>query len=346
MKELKILQVIDTLNVGGAERVFIDLTNLLYESGVSVSAMFLLKGGALQKELNRNIQKIEINRKKKFSFRSFLKTAKFIRQFHIIHCHFRHTYRYIKLIQRIFFIKTNIILQDHYGSIKIDKTIPLLLNGSLKPKYYIGVSRELNQWASTALGVPQSNIFLLDNVIRKQQVESIKGEKKSELVLVSNIKPIKNQQFIIDTLKELSVSLTIIGNIQDFEYYSELKAESGKDQNIEFLTDIQNIQPELKFYKLGLHTSKSETGPLVLIEYLAQGLPFLAYETGEVARILKPCFPQYFIDNFDKENWIERILFLLNEKPDRQKMDKVFNKHFGSRQYIEKCLKIYQSINN
>lgn len=345
MREVKVLQVIDTLNVGGAERVFVDLTNLLYEYNVSVSAMFLLNRGALQKELNPNIETIEIKRKKKFSFKAFLKTAETIRQFQIIHCHLRHTYRYVKLVQRIFFIKTDVILHDH-GLIKVDKRIPLLLDGFLKPKYYIGVSRELNEWALTALGVADSNISLLENIIRKQPAEPIENGKESGIVLVSNIKPNKNQLFILEVLRELSVPMTFIGGIQDAIYYSGLKEKSKQMENIKFLTSIDNIQPELRFYRLGLHSSGSETGPLVLIEYLAQGLPFLAYETGEVAKILKPYFPQYFIDNFDRKKWRERILLLLEEKSDKSKMQEVFNKHFGSRQYVEKCLKIYTNINN
>lgn len=346
MTDIKILQVIDTLNVGGAERVFVDLTNLLFENGISVTALFLLKGGALQNELNPNIKIIEINRKNKFSFKTFLKTAKILRQFDIIHCHFRHVYRYIKLVQRIFFIKSHIILHDHFGSIKIDKSIPYQMDSFLKPKFYIGVSQELNNWASIFLGLEDISIFILENIVRKQSIKSIAVDRKSDLVLVSNIKQVKNQIFITDVLEKLPVSLTFIGKVQHTVYFAELKEKSKKSENIKFLKNIDNVQPELQFYRLGLHTSKSETGPLVLIEYLAQGLPFLAYETGEVSRILKPHFPEYFIDNFDTDKWIERISFLLREKPDKAKMENIFEKHFGSRQYLEKCLKIYENINN
>jgi glycosyltransferase involved in cell wall biosynthesis len=97
---------------------------------------------------------------------------------------------------------------------------------------------------------------------------------------------------------------------------------------------------------LGLHTSKSETGPLVLIEYLAQGLPFLAYDTGEVASILKPYFPEYFMDNFDIDKWEQRITKLLKENPDYDKMNFVFEKHFGKEQYFEKLNAIYTCIKN
>lgn len=346
MKDLKVLQVIDILNVGGAERVFVDLTNLLHESNVSVSALFLLEGGILLNELNPQIDRIELKRVNKFNLISFFKAANVIKDFQIVHCHSRHVYRYIKLVQRLFFIKTKVVFQDHYGGICIDKKIPFLFNSLLKPKYYIGVSQELNEWASRSLKIKNQNIFLLENIVRKKNFNAGKNHIRTEIVLVSNIKASKNQLFILNILKELPTSLTFIGAIQDVNYYSKLVVKSKQMENIRFLTNIDNIQRELKCYRLGLHTSHSETGPLVLIEYLAQGLPFLAFDTGEVARILKPHFPQYFINNFNPLEWRERISCLLKESPNRLKMAEVFEKHFGSNHYIEKCLKIYENINN
>ena len=37
----------------------------------------------------------------------------------------------------------------------------------------------------------------------------------------------------------------------------------------------------------GLATSKNETGPLVVLEYMAGGLPFLATDTGEIAHAVR-----------------------------------------------------------
>ena len=60
---MKILQVIDTLNVGGAERVFVDICNILNENQVDVSALFILKGGVLQDKIKSGILIYELNRK-------------------------------------------------------------------------------------------------------------------------------------------------------------------------------------------------------------------------------------------------------------------------------------------
>jgi glycosyltransferase involved in cell wall biosynthesis len=338
-KTLKILQVIDTLNVGGGERVFVDMCNILKENDENIEVLFLFTPGKLHNELNNEICFNSLDRKSKWSFSKMYECSLYLKQNDVIHCHFRHVYKYIALICFVFRIKSKIILHDHYGSIDVNKKIPFLFKGFLKPKLYIGVSNSLCEWAFEFLKINKNEVFLLQNIILKTtNVE--KMLKQKDLILVSNIKPIKNNQFAIDIVKKSKFSLMIVGRNQDDEYFNEL-VNKKSNLNVEINQKIQKTQPIFSNFKLGLHTSVSESGPLVLIEYLAQGLPFLAYETGEVAKVLKPYFPEYFIDNFDVDKWIERIEMLIETPKNSQFMDEVFEKHFSKKQYYQKLKDIY-----
>ena len=77
----------------------------------------------------------------------------------------RHTYRYVKFASLFYKLSCKLILHDHFGSIALDKSIPLFMNNFLKPKFYIGVSNELVKWAKEVLKV--SEIYLLENIIVK-----------------------------------------------------------------------------------------------------------------------------------------------------------------------------------
>jgi glycosyltransferase involved in cell wall biosynthesis len=342
MNSIKVLQVIDILNPGGAERVFVDVCNILQNNSIDVSALFLLEGGILKPELNPEICTFELNRESKWSLGSMQKCSKIISRFSVIHCHFRHVYRYIVLVSKLFSIKSKIILHDHFGAIEIDKSVPFLFQSIFKPKYYIGVSDSLTNWATNNLSIPAKNVFVLQNIIIKKEYNN-DAEIRADLILVSNIKPIKNNIFAIKVANAISEKLLLIGKNQNNSYFEELEEESSKS-NVTILNNINNPQQYMKNAKLGLHTSISESGPLVLIEYLAQGLPFLAYETGEVAKILKPHFPEYFIDNFEVENWVEKIKFIKETKIDSQKMNSVFNQNFGVETYFNKLQLIYICI--
>lgn len=345
---MKILQVIDTLNVGGAEKVFVDICNILSENHVDVSALFIMNEGILGKNLIFSIPKFNLNRKQKWSISKMNECAAILKKYDIIHCHCRHVYRYIKMVSILFDNRLIIIFQDHNGIINVNKKTPLFFNSILKPEYYIGVSDVLVQWGLSKLKINKSSCFLLENIIVRDIIYDLSIKtKKYDIILVSNIKKNKNQLFGIQLAKRLNKSMLLIGKIQDDKYNALLHDSIKKeDKIIQFDYSINDVQRVLNEAEIGLHTSLNEAGPLVLIEYLAQGLPFLSYETGEVAKILKPHFPEFFIDNFEIEQWEERINLLLSRKPKIEKMNEVFEIHFGKQQYFNKLKQIYQCIKN
>jgi glycosyltransferase involved in cell wall biosynthesis len=338
---LKILQVIDRLDIGGAERVCVDLSNILTKHNEQVSLLLLSGKGVLFNELEPRIKVFELKRGNKFNLLSLFKCYQIITQFDIIHCHFKHVYRYIAVVSKLFPIPGKVILQDHGYTLKPARFLKNLLH----PKYYIGVSEKLTKWASEELNIKKENIFLLKNiVIRKHYQHCI--SKKYDLILVSNIKPKKNHEFVIRLLNVLpDNNLLIVGKIQDDRYFSYLKS-IVKNKNIHFKTDVHDVQPLISTAKIGLHSSRSETGPLVLMEYLAQGIPFLAYETGEVANLIREIFPTFFINNFEVSKWVERLGAIENINIPSDSMTSVFEKFFSVEDYYKKCKTIYHALQN
>lgn len=341
---MKILQVIDTLNVGGAERVFVDMCNILQENVHHITALLLLEdGGELASGLK--VPLLHLRRKSKWSLKSMFNCSKIINEYDVVHCHNKHVFQYVKLVSLLSFSKRAIVLHDHSSFVATGKQL-FILKYILKPDFYIGTSGVINKHAIEKLNIKARRVFLLENIIRKSF--DFESKTKTDFILVSNIKSLKNNLFAVQLLEEFSQkSLKIVGKIQDKLYFNNLlDFIDSKNLKVEFLTDTNNPQNIIKNAKIGLHTSKSETGPLVLIEYLAQGVPFLAYETGEVAKILKPHFPEYFMDNFDLEQWKTKLDFILKNEPDAAKMNTVFEQYFGEKQYYSKLIAIYKCINN
>lgn len=350
-RPLKILQVIDRLDAGGAERVMVDLSNILFQNGHQVTTLAILYHGHLEGDLDKDIHRIDLRRTSRFSISHMRKMSREASKNDIVHVHMRHNLKYIWLVKLLFPFKARIIFHDHYGKINVDQSIPTPLKWAMKHTIYIGVSQQLANWAKDTAGMPAESVFHLSNIIIRKEVDRYVKQQNGELklVLVSNIRKEKNIAFALEIVKKLAeseaVDLTIYGQIVDEGYYQELKALTGALEiagRVRFVHDCMDLQPELPQYNLAVHTAKSETGPLVLIEYLCQGLPFISFRTGEVIDQLKEEVPGFIMDNFDVQSWTDRIRQIkMVQKGD--KLIGLYHKYYSAENYYLQCMKIYET---
>ncbi|MDN5210982.1 glycosyltransferase [Fulvivirgaceae bacterium BMA12] len=346
----KILQVIDRLDAGGAERVMVDLANVLFRNGQVVTTLAILNHGDLRNDLENEIPKIDLNRTGRFSIGHMRKLSREAKRHDVVHVHMRHNLKYVWLVRFLFPFSARIIFHDHYGKINVDQSVSRALKLALKKVAYIGVSTQLADWARDKVGMPESKVFYLSNIIIRKELPPRPEEDKTgvKLVVVSNIRKEKNIEFAIEVADRLSadraVTLTVYGQIVDHDYYDRLKGmigELGLSDKVSFVHDCVDIQPELHKYDLALHTAKSETGPLVLIEYLCQELPFISFRTGEVISQLQEEVPDFIMDDFEVEAWVKRVEQLLSRKTYHHLID-LYRKHYSAENYFQKCMKIYE----
>lgn len=342
MGNIKVLHVIDRLEVGGAERVFLDLTKLLLEENLEIDTLLISEKGPLFEHIDSRAKKVFLNRKNKYNLLKMLECASICANYDLIHVHMRHTYAYVKLSQIVSFKKFKIIFHDHFG----DTTVPKGLRSVFKPRYYIGVSEAQINWATSCLKVSEKKCFLLKNTVIPEKSETSNSGERGEWVVVSNIRPIKNVDLAIRLANKMGKKLTIYGNAFDDSYSKSLLESIEHLPDVNIVQNKTNVQPLLNNYKLALHTSFSETGPLVLMEYLAQGVPFLAHYTGEVANTLNKDLPECFVHSLKIHDWVKAIENLESNPPDHEKLKTLFHKNFGPVNYVNQCLKIYENVLN
>lgn len=350
---MRILQVIDKLNIGGAERVCVDLTNILNSNNIDVDVLCLLDKADLDEELHPEIRVIYLRRSNKYSILKLISVFRIFREYDIVHLHSRHVLRYVGLLLLIlpkFLIPFKIVFQDHYGRIDVDKSISSLLKLQLsKVDLYLGVSSSLLQWYSKIF--PQkNNHFLFSNIISVNTDFSRKirdwGKDMDpiEIVMVGNFRKQKNYEFAIELFSTLpdSFNLTIYGNNVDLSYFKKIDSminEYGLSNRISILSGIKSVQNELNSYNLALHCAESETGPLVAIEYLSNPLPFLMFDSGQVADQIRNDIPNLLINNYDLDDWKNRIFFLINHYTSTQsKMKTFFDDNYSEQEYFNRYM--------
>ena len=339
------MQVIDRLEVGGAERVFLDLNVLLRNEGVIVDVLTISGKGEWYKQIDKRCVLYFLNRNRKFSIIKLRECANICSSYDIVHVHMRYTYSYIRLVQFLFRCKFKLVFQDHFGDIDKNQKVPIGLRLIFRPEYYIGVSESLEIWALKTLNLPRSRVWTLRNtIIPTKKVILSNLARDNRIIMVSNIRRTKNIEFAIDLALKYNFSLDIYGNIVDCEYAKTLREKIKNSGNVNIISGVGEIQPLLINYEMAIHSAESESGPLVLMEYLANGIPFLAYGTGEIYAILRSKTPEFFMSNFSFEDWYKRMEVLRCSEWKPELLKELFNNNFGPEIYIKKCLRIYQEI--
>lgn len=337
LKGLRIAQIIDTLDVGGAERVTVDVSNMLVAQGVIVKLVVIRHIGPLLEQVDPKVQIEVLNFQSKTDLKSWRNLISALKENDLIHVHMRHTYGRVKLASILGRIQVPIIFHDHWGA----SGVPLYLKWIFKPEWYIGVRQESTLWAQDRLKINSGHIFCQPNTIYRSNQFNEEVDYKYDLLLVGNIRRIKNIEFAIQLANRLNLSLDIVGQVVDQAYYNELK-DVCINGNVRFITDISDVFSILGCYRMALHTAISETGPLVLLEYLKAGLPFLSYFTGEVARQLKTIMPELVLEHFDLPEWELRLNAMLHHPPESSELQAIFHTHFGPEKYLQGLIKIYQ----
>lgn len=349
---MRILQVIDQLNVGGAERVLVDLSNILYEHGHSIEVLSLVRPGKLRDQLHYSIPFLNLDRINKFNFITLYRCHLVCSRFDIVHVHLRYNYRYVALAKWIFRGKYLLVLHDHDGELN---NLPIGLKFFLRRNgWYLGVCKPIVNWAIKNAKLEQTHVYYLPNIVVKKEtsISSTANASKIRIVLVSNFRTLKNHSFAIQLLTHLKcifdIDVRFIGTISDENYLNslvKLTKEVGLESSLIFDYNCDDVQGILNKYDLAIHTSFQESGPLVLIEYLAQQLPFVAYKTGEVATQIQQVIPEFFVEDFEIAHWIDRIKFVLENKDSfSPRMASAFESLYSSEAYYQKCLAIYNCM--
>lgn len=338
---MRVLHVIDRLNIGGAERLFVNITSLLKKRGIDTTALLFNAGYPLDEEMDPEVPLVILNRKNKYSLAKLWKVNKICRKYDLVVTHLRHVYAYIKQAKMLFGGKYKLVIHDHS---RIDPEAPLRLRGMFKPKYYIGVSSEQTAWAEGTLEIPGEKIYLLENMVEYVAEEKLRTVGSNRMMMVANVRRVKNIEYGIALADYMKRPLDIYGNLLEPDYYEMIKEKVADSKYATLIEGVNEITEVYDNYEVAVHCARSETGPLVLIEYLANGIPFVAYKTGSVADLVSEELPMLFIDNYDMTAWKQRIEEVSSMEGLPARMKQAFKEHFSAKRYIDKCLDIYEKI--
>jgi glycosyltransferase involved in cell wall biosynthesis len=315
----KIIQVVDTLNPGGAERVAVDLSNALQAAGHSVYFCVTRHDGSLRGELDEKIQFVNLLRRK--SYQGLLTFRKFIidNEIKIIHAHGNSTALFC-VLSLLGIRSVNVIHHDHNPLLK-DRNIfiqKLLLS---RVQSWIAVSKEILWWVVDKIEYPNP-VMMINPIQISRFYNSAEENGTTEIIVLANYREQKdyaNLLFAVQQLKKQGEKFKVscFGAHTRGDYFLKIKAlvEELDIQDMIYLnSSTVSIPALLSKAHIGLLSSASEGLPISLLEYMASCLPVVVTDVGECKRIVNEANCGIVIPPNDSSALAEAIIKILRNK--------------------------------
>lgn len=315
---MKILHIVASLNVGGAEKFAVDLCNeLAMENDVylcildKIDDMMILK-----KQIDENVTVISLNKTKSYSIATLFNLYKLVKKFKpdIIHTHLR-ALAYSSL--SIFLLKVPVVhtihnLADKEVGNKIQQLYKILFSYfNVTP---VSISQKVLESTAKVYGINYTELIYngvkalkktdLYNHVRAE-VDSYKKNKNAKVLLnVGRISKQKNQLMLINVIQELNEDdmdfvLLFIGPLTDDKEYADQCIKNAENiPNIFFLGEKSNIGDYMYCADAFCLCSLYEGLPLVVLEAMSVGVPILSTPAGGVPDIIQNGVNGYLSDDF------------------------------------------------
>jgi glycosyltransferase involved in cell wall biosynthesis len=216
MKQIKVLQLIDSLQAGGAEMVAVNLANELSKNNQVVSYLASSReGGMLQQRILPAVHFFALNKKNARDVKALYRLYRFIKKekIELVHAHSTSFY-FPVLLKR--FCGFKLVWHDHYG-IQID-----MQKGKrhypVKPftRYFdfsFAVTRHLVETDKKFFSIPAEKILFLPNFSNVEMqpgnthtTPEFMGNRWERVVCLANLRPQKDH---LNLLKAFQLVLTL-----------------------------------------------------------------------------------------------------------------------------------------
>ena len=319
---MRVLQVIDSLEAGGAERMAVNYANSLVGEVDESHLCSTRKEGILKAKISENVGYCFLNKSGTFDRKAFRKLNNYIdeNKIDIVQAH-GSSWFLVTLIKIIGKKKFIIVWHDHYGNSEFLGKRPkkVLQLFSIKFNGIITVNANLKSWALKYLkckNVVTFNNFITENTpdVNVADVKLSGRTSDFKLICVANLRSQKDHLTLINAFNSLkieNISLHIIGkNFQDDYYEKVTRAieNSEKSDRIFYYGSQDNIQELLKQGDVGMLTSVSEGLPLIILEYALAGLPIICTDVGECGSVIEE--DGYLVKPLDTQKIKEAIDYI------------------------------------
>lgn len=357
MNKLNVLQIINSLDTGGAEVLAVNIANLLSDRGLNSHICATRKEGKLLVNIKNEVGYLFLEKKRIFDLRAILTLKKYVKDNKISIIHAHSSSFFLAVLIKLLSPKLTIIWHDHYGKTQElkNRKKKILQPVSFLFKTIISVNNQLKEWSSQNLYC--KNIYILNNFPvfnNDDALTKLKGLEGKRIIHLAAFREQKDHETLLNTFNDFlkenkDWTLHFVGNIYNDKYSNKIK-ELIKEKKLEKHTfvygsclDIKNV---LKQADIGVLSSKSEGLPLALLEYGLTKLPVISTNVGDCSKVILHNETGFLVSPQNSNEFEEKLKKLSKSKKLQSKFGENLYHHvqekFSSELFIRKLIRIYK----
>ncbi|AUP78165.1 glycosyltransferase [Flavivirga eckloniae] len=355
---MRVLQLIDSLQIGGAESIAVNYANLLTKEIEGVFLCTTREEGPLKKSLHEKVKYLFLKKKSSVDFTAIKTLNKFIKENKITIIHAHATSYFFATLLKFFNWKIKIVWHDHNGN---RSSSNLYANSVLKfcSRFFykaIVVNIDLKLWAENTLYV--KDVYYLPNfsVLKEKEEERktiMEGVEGKRIVCLANLRNPKNHILLLKAFSNISNAfkdwtLHLIGEDFNDEYSENLNKfiqENSLEKRVFLYGLKQDIKQILEQSDIGVLSSTSEGLPLAIIEYGLAKLAVIATDVGDCNKVIRDRKEGVLVASNDESAFSEALSNYINNKTLRVSSGEMLYKNiednFSAQNSINQLISIY-----
>lgn len=361
-RPIRVMQLIDSLDIGGAERMAVNIANALPPDRVESYLCVTRRLGPLEREIAPHVKLTFLARRRRLDFHSFYKLVRYLQSHKIDIIHAHSSSVFIATFMKMTVPSVKVVWHDHNGNHFIGSKNPYpykLISFGIDQ--VIVVNQAIHSWATQAVGFSYEKTHLIHNFVTDppqkatDKLGTAFGTPSNRVVFVANLRHPKDHVTLIQAMalvtQTVQAHLLFVGAEPDTTYAKKVREEVSKyslQQYVHFLGQRSDVYEILHSSTIGVLSSKSEGLPLALIEYGMVGLPAISTRVGQCSEVLLDGEVGILVNPQEAKALADTIIDLLKSPTKREMMGNRFKTHiisaYSKEAVIEQICNVYESL--